>query len=111
MYLQDLHFSVGFPILVSKLKLERLEFYMNRIVLNCSTPSGHGGGLNLPFSDQSNHFWLPPHRATRRDLNRLLQKFLDIIVQQSSLCIYILLMILYVSISAGEHIIHVLWAR
>ena len=102
--LQDPRFSVDFSILVSKLELDRLEFYINRIVLKRSTPSGHGGGTNLFFSDQSNHFGLPPHRAARRDLNCLLQKILDIMAQQSSLRISILLIILYASISIKENI-------
>lgn len=111
MCLQGLRFSVNFSTLVPKLELERLECYINRIVLKRSTPSGHGGGPNLLFSDQSKPFGLPPHRASRRDLNRMLQKILNIIVQQSSLRISILLMILYVSISAGENAIHVFWTH
>jgi len=109
MCLQDLRFSVDFSTLVYKLDSGMPEFYIKRIVLKRSTPLGHSGGSNLLFSDQSNHFELPPRKAVRRDLNRLLQKILDIIVQQSSLRILVSLMVLDVSISTGDYIVHALW--
>jgi hypothetical protein len=111
MCLQDLRFSVDFSMLVYKFDLERPEFYINRIVLKHSTPSGHGGGSNFLFSDQSNHFGLPPHRVVRRDLNRLLQKIFDIMVQQRLFRISVFLMILDASINTEEYIVHVLWVH